>query len=260
MATADNSGGGGGAKVSACARDFVADRLGDADTPMSPAELADEYDCTNGHIRNVLADLRDEGEVKRVARGKYTEPESAPDVPDVDIEAEIPADSEGDTEEDTSGADAYPSADGGRPSEATDTVDQGGREDGEMPTPEEYENQNVEELEDSNGGLEETDEDNSESSSGGDVDESSEGSDIDPKAAAAAGGAVAAPSVGKVSEIETKYIIIAAIVVIVVSWLLLSGDDEEAEETEESGETDDDAVAEVVETVGDTVEEPGGLI
>lgn len=53
------------------ARDFVLERLGSAESPMAPAELANEYGCTNGHLRNLLSDLMDEGVVERPRHGRY---------------------------------------------------------------------------------------------------------------------------------------------------------------------------------------------
>lgn len=85
MATSQN-GGGVGSSDSVCARDYVADRLKDADKPMSPAELADEYGCSNGHVRNVLSDLLDDDKVGRVDIGEYV----APPPEDADSEPPVP--------------------------------------------------------------------------------------------------------------------------------------------------------------------------
>jgi len=68
---------------------------------MSPADLAEEYDCTNGHIRNLLADLRSEGAVQRVGHGQY---EAAPDDDDgqpADLQADLQPDSEGNAQAET---------------------------------------------------------------------------------------------------------------------------------------------------------------
>ena len=48
------------------APEFVRDRLGEAESPMSPAELSDEYDCAGGYMRDVLSDLAAEGVVEAV--------------------------------------------------------------------------------------------------------------------------------------------------------------------------------------------------
>lgn len=50
---------------------FVRRRLDGVDDPLSPAELAEEYDCSNVHMRQVVADLAADGEIHRVARGMY---------------------------------------------------------------------------------------------------------------------------------------------------------------------------------------------
>jgi len=92
MATADTPAGDSGPK---CARDFVEEKLQEADSPMSPAELAEEYGCTNGHVRNLLSDLRDEEVVQRVGHGQY---EAAPDDSDgetADLSADLQPESEG---------------------------------------------------------------------------------------------------------------------------------------------------------------------
>ena len=68
-----------------CARDFVLSRLEDADESMSPAELAGEYGCSNGHVRNVLRDLLRENEVGRVDRGEYVAPPPEGTNSDVDL-------------------------------------------------------------------------------------------------------------------------------------------------------------------------------
>lgn len=100
MATTDASDGGSGTK---CARDFVEERLRNADSSMSPSELADEYGCTNGHIRNLLSDLRGEGVVQRIAHGQY---EAAPDDGEgetADLSEDLLAESEGNAEAETDG-------------------------------------------------------------------------------------------------------------------------------------------------------------
>lgn len=52
-------------------REYAIESLNQSDGPLRPSELADGYRCTSGHMRNVLRDLRDDGEVERVARGEY---------------------------------------------------------------------------------------------------------------------------------------------------------------------------------------------
>jgi hypothetical protein len=76
----------------------VEERLQKADSPMSPADLAEEYGCTNGHIRNLLSDLRDMGEVERVAHGQYEATADDGDGDTPELPAELRADSEGNAE------------------------------------------------------------------------------------------------------------------------------------------------------------------
>lgn len=101
MATADAPAGDGGPR---CARDFVVEKLREADTTMSPAELAEEYGCTNGHVRNLLSDLLEEGEVQRVAHGQYEATEDDEDDESPEGLADLPADSEGNAEQETDGS------------------------------------------------------------------------------------------------------------------------------------------------------------
>ena len=135
MATAETADGAGGTDERACASDFVEDRLQVVESPMAPAELATEYGCTNGHVRNILSDLLDEGVAERVGRGQYVEAGTEPvdEVPDVvtDLqpEAEEIADPTASTED--TDAEADPSADGGPPSEDRDTEDGDGLDDDE---------------------------------------------------------------------------------------------------------------------------------
>jgi len=140
MATADNSGDEGGGDASACARDYVVDRLREADSPMSPAELATEYGCRNGHIRNILADILRDGAAERVDRGQYVAADADASLADSevrpDMQAEMGESTEADTSDEGTDADAYPSADGEVPSEDTDTKVEDDREDRDGGRPE----------------------------------------------------------------------------------------------------------------------------
>lgn len=101
MATADTSAGENPSDGPSCARDFIAERLREADSPMSPAELAEEYGCSNGHMRNVLADLLDAGVVERVHHGQYTTAGDDAEDESEEVDAEADADSEGNAEAET---------------------------------------------------------------------------------------------------------------------------------------------------------------
>jgi|GEM_PF-4256782 len=49
-------------------REFAREYLKQADSPVAPVELSDEYDCSRGYMQDVLAE---NDEFHRVARGKY---------------------------------------------------------------------------------------------------------------------------------------------------------------------------------------------
>jgi len=46
-------------------------RLKDEGEPMTAVDIAEDYECTNTHMRRALNKLRDSGDVKRVQRGVY---------------------------------------------------------------------------------------------------------------------------------------------------------------------------------------------
>lgn len=135
MATTQNGGADEGADEPGCARDFIRDRLRESDSPMSPAELAGEYGCTNGHIRNELADLREEGRVYRVGRGEYVDASTHDDGAEPDAEADVDPEMwpspPGTGEDAETDAEPDPSADGGPLSEDLATEDQDDRDGGE---------------------------------------------------------------------------------------------------------------------------------
>lgn len=126
MAMTQDSGGGGLAETAQNAYEFVEERLRDADSSMSPAELAAEYGCGNQHTQNVCSELAQEGVIERVEEGQYVagdgsgESGSESEVPSLPIEATGSAESGEEDSED-------PSADGEAPSEDPDT--EGGEDD-----------------------------------------------------------------------------------------------------------------------------------
>lgn len=138
MATANTSGGDEGPTTTACARDFVLDRLRESDSPLSPAELADEYGCTNGHLRNTLRELREDDLADRVGRGQYVA---------LDAEESADMDSEGPAVPTLTTTDAEPEVgadfpEGGGPqSEDTDTTETDDPEGETVPTEDELEQQ-----------------------------------------------------------------------------------------------------------------------
>jgi len=168
MATSQDEHAGIRPNDSVCARDYVLDRLQDADSPMGPADLAGEYGCSNGHVRNVLSDLLSDEEVARVGRGEYV----APPPEDEDSETDVLADVEPDIRglnapaEDTDGEEMQEDAgapgndrpeDGQARSEDHDTT--AGSQDGddEMPTEEELERQREQATEEDSEGNEQAD-------------------------------------------------------------------------------------------------------
>jgi hypothetical protein len=57
------------------AAEYAAERLKDGDGTLRPCQLAEEYDCTNSHMRRALMELKRDGRAERVAHGEYTSPE-----------------------------------------------------------------------------------------------------------------------------------------------------------------------------------------
>lgn len=77
-------GGGGGAlpEIEGCwnAEEFVIEALEASAAARSPSELAQAYDCSKGHMRNVMSDLAASGRVERVEKGLYTDSEGVSDL------------------------------------------------------------------------------------------------------------------------------------------------------------------------------------
>lgn len=106
----------------ASAREYVEDRLSELQEPITPSELADEYECSSAHMRHTLRDLLDDGEAERVAHGEYVGVEPGEDTEEG---TESPGVERGDAansvEPDVSTEDPDPSAGGGPLSEDRDT-------------------------------------------------------------------------------------------------------------------------------------------
>lgn len=95
---------------------------------MSPAELADEYGCTNGHVRNTLRELREDDLADRVGRGQYVALDSDESA-EMDSESpEMPTPTAPDEGEEVDTD--FPEGGEAR-SEDHDTTDQGDQEDDE---------------------------------------------------------------------------------------------------------------------------------
>lgn len=121
MATVESS-----EDVHTCARDFILDRLEESDGMMSPSELAEEYGCTNDHVRHVLTELRDEGKIERPRFGWYTSSQPA-------------SDGDEDTEDPQSDTDFL--SGGGPRSEDLATEDQGAQDGETVPSKNELDRQ-----------------------------------------------------------------------------------------------------------------------
>ena len=64
------------------AKDYALQRLESADSPLSPAGLADEYDCGGSHMRSVLSELAQQGQIDRVDQGQYVAAETEAETDD----------------------------------------------------------------------------------------------------------------------------------------------------------------------------------
>lgn len=115
------------------AAEYVRYRLADADDPLSPSELAADYGCGAKHMRNVLSELAQEGEVERVSRGQY-EAADADDQPDVEDLPSPDLDGLGEGEATEADRSDEGSSEGGDGSDVADS---------EMPTTEEYRHQHT---------------------------------------------------------------------------------------------------------------------
>lgn len=73
MATSSTTTDGEAASIGPCknAEQFALKRLGNAEEPKRPSQLAEEYGCSNSRMRDALGNLRETGAVTRVARGEY---------------------------------------------------------------------------------------------------------------------------------------------------------------------------------------------
>lgn len=103
MAATQVGDGGGPAEVADSAQEFARERLRDAGKSMAPAELANEYGCSSGHMRNVLREMRKDGTVGRPEMGRYECPPGEDTEVDVDGVADVPAEPDDGAEDEGSG-------------------------------------------------------------------------------------------------------------------------------------------------------------
>jgi hypothetical protein len=89
------------------AAEYALKRLEEAEEPMGPAELADEYDCTRAHMTDTLSNLYQAGAVERVAHGRYAPSESmVGDSLDESAEELVGVDDSGDSDASEDGDDS----------------------------------------------------------------------------------------------------------------------------------------------------------
>lgn len=79
--------GGGQSLADGCsnAQEFVKQRLDEAEKPLSPIGLANEYDCTRSHMASEISQLVEAGDVKRVGRGQYERVEESDNDEEKDV-------------------------------------------------------------------------------------------------------------------------------------------------------------------------------
>lgn len=202
----------------ASGREYVRDRLAESDAPLSPAELSEEYDCTNGYMRDILSDLNSEGVAERVTTGRYV-------LADADAD-----DSGGDTDGSVPGI-----SDDGMSDLPGEDTDADGSDD--MPTQEEYQRQHTDSDD------EQTDVSaSSEPTGSGENTSASAGSDA-PDDADGADDLDAAPTAALPMDPKTLGTLLAvALGLWLVYWTLGEGEESEpepdagGEQADESGE------------------------
>lgn len=215
MATTEQQDGG---SVWSSAREFVEDRLDEIEEPVTPCDLADEYDCSNAHMRHTLADLMEDEQAERVDHGEYVgvSTETA-ETESTDVEPEDPTENTGESR---------PSVDGAARSEGLATEDDDGvRVEGderadvdisEMDQEAEYEQQ----LEEANETVDGEESDEIEADADDDLDDQGDGDGGLPPGAMVVIGTIT-----------------LAILILVVSRNL---DDDESEDQQEEQQEDDE--------------------
>lgn len=195
------------------AEDYVLRRLESADSPLSPSGLAEEYDCGGSHMRSVLSELAQQGEIERVAQGQY-----------VDVEPEAETNGSNDAD-DADGSDGFLPADD---------------QDERMSTAEAYEEQHSIVSNASNG--EDAGDDAGDEVEAVDVDDSDEDPDFD-------GVEDAAPAAALPMDPKTLGMLLAAALVLWVAYRALAGDADGSDESDESDESAESSVVEEAEEV-----------
>lgn len=209
------------------APEFVRDRLGEAESPMSPAELSDEYDCAGGYMRDVLSDLAAEGVVERVATGRY-----------------VLADGDADDSDDETDGSVPTISDDGTADIPTELDDADGDDD--MPTQEEYRQQHSESDDGSADGSASSEpagsDGNASASSGSDGPDDSGGETALAATAGVGGGALSllddnGPSARQIG------VVVALAVGLYLLWRVSQSDGSEPEPDAGGEQADDDTAA-----------------
>jgi len=100
--------------------EFVEKRLSEADSPMSPDELAKEYGCGNQYTQNICSELAQKGVIERVGEGQYV---MADESEESETDSYVTAEPEATTKASEEGEED-PSGGGGAQSGGPDTGDE----------------------------------------------------------------------------------------------------------------------------------------
>ena len=202
------------------AREFVEDRLDEMDEAVAPCDLADEYDCSNAHMRHTLGDLVQEGLAERVDHGEYsavsqetTEGESRGE--DRDVSTEVTEDKRPSSD----GAARLVDADDGTDGVRIDDDERADVDTSGMDQDDEYEQQ-LEEVTEAVGGEE------------SDEIEADTDSDLD-------GGEIEDNELDESSVLSGKMILLGTVLLIVAVVVLSRRDDDESEDQQEEQQEDD---------------------
>jgi hypothetical protein len=203
------------------ARECAVQAIEKADEPVQPAELADEYGCSAGHMRNTLRDLMDEGEIIRIDRGQYVDASAG--AAEMDTE---------DTGDDSEGFDAPGSAES---------------ESETMPTDEEYQKQHDRDRDESDGEDEEADDDQDGEKPAIEEDEIANVDGTSGAAGAAAAGAAGLSLLGDRDGVNV-WLIVGVVALGVVVYMMVSSDGSDGSDGEPDQEPEQDQ--EVVQQSG----------
>lgn len=196
------------------ADEYVIRRLSETDSAMSPSEMSEEYGCSNGHMRNTMAELASNGVIERVSPGKYV--------------SAVEADSRDDGERPASFDEIVPDSDESLDGEANANTD-------DVP-----ESEGADDAEDDGSETTSSDEPASDDvDEGDDVDDEDES--VEAVAAGAAATAAAAPAVMSAfytdeGQLNWSVVVpVALLGILFLMWLMGDGesDDDQEEQTQQ---------------------------